>query len=106
MSISTGPPNVKDNQAYTVFNLILDRAITMEDLEKCIRHLKKGKSPGEDHILSEFIDCDKEHFKQIKVNLFNKLYGNGNFLDRWSPGVIVPIYKKNEICQIHLIIEA
>ena len=38
MSSSTGPPNVKDNQSYTVFDQILDRAITMEEVEKGIRH--------------------------------------------------------------------
>ena len=45
VSSSTGPPNVTDNQAYTVFDPILDRAITMEEVEKGVRHLKKGKSP-------------------------------------------------------------
>ena len=68
----------------------------MEEVEKGVRHLKKGKSPGEDHILSEFIDYGKEHFKQILVDLFNKLYVNGYFPDKWSTGVIVPIYKKGD----------
>ena len=47
MSSSTGPPNVTDNQAYTVFDPILDRAITMEEEEKGVRYLKKGKSHSE-----------------------------------------------------------
>ena len=68
----------------------------MEEVEKGVRHLKKGKSPGEDHILSEFIDYGKEHFKQILVDIFNKLYVNGYFPDKWSTGVIVPIYKKGD----------
>ena len=91
MSISTGPPDVIDNETYTVFDPILDRAITMG-----IKHLKKGKSPGEDCILSEFIDYDKEHFKQILADLLNKLYVNGYFYKKWSTGVIVPIYKKGD----------
>ena len=79
MSISTGPPDVIDNETYTVFDPKLDRAITIEEVEKGIRHLKKEKSPGEDCILSEFIDYDKEDFKQILANLLNKLYVNGYF---------------------------
>ena len=96
MSISTGPPDVIDNKTYTVFDPILDRAITVEEVEKSIKHLKKGKSPGEDYILSEFIDYGKEHFKQILADLLNKLYVNGYFPEKWSTGVIVPIYKKGD----------
>ena len=96
MSISTGPPDVIDNETYTVFDPILDRAITVEEVEKSIKHLKKGKSPGEDYILSEFIDYGKEHFKQILADLLNKLYVNGYFPEKWSTGVIVPIYKKGD----------
>ena len=36
VSNSTGPPDVTDNETYTVFDPILDRAITMEELEKGI----------------------------------------------------------------------
>ena len=96
MSISTGPPDVIDNETYTVFDPILDRAITMEEVEKGIKHLKKGKSPGEDYILSEFIDYGKDHFKQMLADLLNKIYVNGYFPEKLSTGVIVPIYNDND----------
>ena len=92
VSNSTGPPDVIDNETYTVFDPILGRAITMEEVEKGIKHLKRGKSRGEDYILSEFIDYGKEHFKQILADLFNKLYVKGYFPEKWSTGVIVLIY--------------
>ena len=38
----------------------------------------------------------KKHFKQILVNLFNKLYANGQFPDKWSTSVVVIIYKKGD----------
>ena len=46
--------------------------------------------------MSELLIMTKEHFKQILVDLLNKLYVHGYFPENWSTGVIVPIYKKGD----------
>ena len=81
---------------YKVFDPILDRNFTTKEIEKGIKHLKYGKSPGDDLILSEFITHGNEHYKHILAELFNQLYVNGYFPSKWSTGVIVPIYKKGD----------
>ena len=67
-------------------------------LSAALKHLKEGKSPGDDKIKSDFMLCDENNLKYLNVltELFNKIYYTGHFPDQWTTGVIVPIFKKGD----------
>ena len=79
---------------YNVYVPLLDEEITLQEVERSIKHLKHGKAAGADNILSEFITYGREDFKHILVDLFNELYNTGHYPTQWTTGIIVPIYKK------------
>ena len=79
---------------YNVYVPLLDDEISLQEVERSIKHLKHGKSAGADNILSKFISYGRDEFKHILVNLYNKLYDAGHYPTQWTTGVIVPIYKK------------
>ncbi len=81
---------------YNVFVETLDKEFTVYEIETGIRHLKLGKSAGDDNIKSEFIKYESGNLKFVLTSLFNKLYEQGHFPTAWSTGIIVPIFKKGE----------
>ena len=74
-------------------NEILNNYITSDEIRKCINNLKNGKSPGEDHILNEYLKSTKEIFLPVYETLFNKIFDSGILLTAWLEGSITPIYK-------------
>ena len=68
----------------------------MYEISAALKHLKEGKSPGDDKIKSDFMLCNENNLKDVLTELFKKIYYMGHFPDQWTTGVIVPIFKKGD----------
>ena len=92
MSLSTADtPQLETHKIadYNVYVPLLDEEISLQEVERSIKHLKHGKAAGADNILSEFITYGREDFKHILVDLCNKLYNTGHYPTQWTTGLIV-----------------
>ena len=72
---------------------ILDQDISEEEVLFAVKNLKKGKAPGEDDIINEYIKSTVNQFLPIHVNLFNLIFISGIIPDSWLIGIIKSIYK-------------
>ena len=78
----------------------LDIKVTIEELEKGIKELKKDKAAGHDAIVNEFIINAPCVVKCLLLAIFNNILLLEYFPDKWCVGSIVPIFKsgdKNEV---------
>ena len=74
----------------------LDEEISMEELEKAIRSMSDGKSPGIDGIPSEVYKHAGDHIKAKLLELFNLCLNNGEVPQEFKDALIVTIYKKGD----------
>ena len=76
----------------------LDKPITLSELESVIHKLKRNKAYGNDMLINEyFIECF-DILSSHLLDMFNKILDSGHFPLKWSEGVIVPVFKKNDPC--------
>jgi hypothetical protein len=71
----------------------LDVPITREEIERAIRYLKCGKSPGCDRVIAEMLKTAEKHILPFLEILFNHVFENGSYPQAWAKAVIVPIHK-------------
>lgn len=92
--------NLVDNGANETAECIfeeLDRPFTENELENCVRMLKRNKSPGIDNVLNEYIIESKAVLLPILCKLFNVILCTGYFPEIWVRSVIVPLFKKGAV---------
>ena len=82
-------------------NCNLDEPISVIELQKAVKLLKKGKSSGSDNILNEYfiegIDIIASHI----CDVFNAILSTGFFPDIWSEGLIIPLHKKGNTSDVN-----
>ena len=88
-------PNINLEDLILDEDPILNAPFTLQEIQKSIKKLNSNKSPGLDNIKNEYIKYSQEKLLPVYVNLFNKILELGIFPNKWSSGVIIPIYKKN-----------
>jgi hypothetical protein len=82
----------------------LDRPFTGQEVFSAIRKLRMGSAPGEDGILVDIIKTAADAVNNSKLRgrntviegitmLFNFMFTNEVWPDRWSTGVITPLFK-------------
>ena len=71
----------------------LNSSITPNEIEKCINKLNNNKAAGIDNIINEYIKTTKTKMLPLYVSLFNLIIDTGYIPQKWSEGLIVPIYK-------------
>jgi hypothetical protein len=82
----------------------LDYRITAEEVFRAIRRLQMGKSPGEDGILTDILKsaADAVNNNNLRgkntvidalVLLFNYVFDNEVWPERWGSGIISPLHK-------------
>ena len=74
---------------------LLDRRITLDELESCICSTKRGKAVAEDLISNEFFKSSGKNLKLAILNLFNHCLAIGAY--PWSTSVVTPLHKKGSI---------
>ena len=82
-------PDINVNDIYTNLNTNnhLNAPFTSVEINKCIKLLKKKKSPGIDNVLNEYIICTKTQMLPIYVKLFNIILKTGYIPSNWSEGI-------------------
>ena len=77
----------------------LDRNISLDEIEKAINSLKRGKSPGFDGILCDFFIDAKYFIAPYLLTTYNEIFNSGIYPESWSNGLIVPIHKKGDTAE-------
>lgn len=88
-----------------IYQSELDQPITSLEVFKAIRKLKIGKAAGEDGILTDILKtaADAVNTNKLKpgnsvvdalVLLFNYVFDNEVWPDRWGTGIIFPLHKQ------------
>lgn len=77
----------------------MSNIITTNEIKKCCKKLKNGKSGGPDNFLNEFFKygCEIDMFATVLCTLFNKFFDSGYFPETWSEGYVVPLHKKGDV---------
>ena len=75
----------------------LDREFTLDEVDKAIASLKRGKSPGIDNILPEVFIESKQILAPLLCKLFNFMYNKSIYPESWTKSVLIPIPKKGDL---------
>lgn len=78
-------------------NINIDYRITEEEIIKCIRQLKSGKSSGTDGIKNEMLKVATPYIMCHLVKLFNSILNSGKFPANWSHSLITPVHKSGKM---------
>ncbi|VDI43776.1 Hypothetical predicted protein, partial [Mytilus galloprovincialis] len=93
--------NIIDGQVndenYDVVYSELDRPFTEQEIDICVKKLKREKAPGYDNILNEFIKECKTVLLPLLCKLFNVILCTGWFPEVWVTSVLVPLFKKGSM---------
>ena len=73
----------------------LNRPITVDELNSCIKELKNGKSSSFDLISNEILKNLNVDMKTLILKLFNHCFDSGTY--PWNASIITPIHKKGDI---------
>ena len=74
----------------------LNNAISVDEIERAVRGLKKNKASGLNKKANEYIKSTSSIFRPIYHKLFNIVLDTGILPDAWLIGVIKPIYKNKD----------
>ncbi len=74
-------------------------AILKEEAEYAIKKIKSGKSPGLDHILTEYIKAGGESMVDALTLLFNKILVTGTVPQGFKEALIVVLFKKGSMLE-------
>ena len=68
-------------------------AISIEEVNKCIKQLQRGKSNGPDNIPNETLIEANQSTRKIITNVLNSIYESENIPEEWQEGEIIRFYK-------------
>jgi hypothetical protein len=99
--------SIYDNNEHTTYDNInnetededLDSNINEEELKLAIFAQNDNKSPGPDQLYAEYFKCSYDIIKPVLLNLFNRLFINGEYPSSWGEGIINPIFKGGDKSQ-------
>lgn len=79
----------------------LDNDFSVDEVERALSSLKRGKSGGIDLLIPEiFIEC-KHTLAPVLRDLFNYMYANSIYPINWTKGIIVPVPKKGDLDNVN-----
>ena len=78
-------------------NTIFNSEIKDVEIIKAFQALKKGKSGGQDELITEFFIYSIEHILPIINCLFNRIFNSGDFPPSWGHSILVTLFKKGDI---------
>ena len=74
----------------------LDEPITIEEIVKTIKHLKRNKSCDLDGNVADFFIDAIDFISPYLCVIFNKIFDTGIYPELWAKGAIIPIFKKGD----------
>ena len=85
-----------DTYKYDISNDILNGKIQMDEVEKALIKIKKGKASGIDVIPIDRYSSDIKYFTPLLTTLFNTIFDSANHPKDWAQGLIYPVHKKGD----------
>jgi hypothetical protein len=85
---------IQDQPIDMESNEILNSEITMEELCKNIRNLKRRKAAAEDKITNELLIYTNQQLKEIILKVYNECLSHG--VCPWNTALITPLHKKGD----------
>ena len=85
-----------DTYKYDISNDILNGKIKMDEVEKALIKIKKGKASGIDGIPIECYSSDIKYFTPLLTTLFNTIFDSADYPKDWAQGLIYPVHKKGD----------
>ena len=79
----------------------LDMNITLEEVTKAAKSLKRNKAIGSDFIMNEYLIDSIDIIGSHLCDIFNAILNSGYFPEKWMEGVIVPLHKKGDINSVN-----
>ena len=75
----------------------LDCIITEDEVRNAVFNQNNTKSSSLDNIVAEFYKHSFEFLSPFIVQLFNRIFINGEYQNCWGHGVVIPIFKGGDI---------
>ena len=72
----------------------LNKAFTENEVTKCIKKIKNGKSAGLDNIYPEFIKYIPDSLINVITKFFNRILETTEVPDDWAISIYQPVFKK------------
>ena len=85
-----------DRYNYDISNDILNGKIQLDEVEKALGRIRKGKASGIDGIPIELYTSDIKYFPPLLTTLFNTIFDSADYTDDWAQGLIYPVHKKGD----------
>ena len=68
----------------------------MDEVEKALGRIRKGKASGIDGIPIELYSSDIKYFTTLLTTLFNTIFDSTDYPDDWAQGLVYPVHKKGD----------
>ena len=90
-----------DLKSSTLLTDEADSDILESEVEKAIKSLKLGKSPGMDNIPAELLIYGGNTVVKVFTRICNHVFRTGKWPDDWTTSVVIPLPKKGDLkkCQ-------
>ena len=88
-----------DRYNYDISSDILNGKIQLDEVEKALGRIRKGKhgkASGIDGIPIELYSSDIKYFTPLLTTLFNTIFDSADYPDDWAQGLIYPVHKKGD----------
>ena len=79
-----------------IVNDILNKAISLDELDDRLTSAKDEKTPNTDFILNEMLKCSPDYLKHAILVLFNRILSSGIFPSSWRVNTLSPLHKKGD----------
>ena len=86
----------EEKKSLDMLPSVFQDELTMPELDKAMRLLKKNKSPGPDHIHNEMLMNLGNKGKEALLMLLNKTWKSGSIPKSWKIATVTPVLKKGK----------
>jgi hypothetical protein len=76
---------------------IIDKDVTLSEVERVVTELDTGKASGIDGISNEILKKGKLVIVPMLYTLFNQIIESGEFPNEWGKAIIIPIHKGGDV---------
>ena len=85
-----------NSSVFASFEPVLDCMINKEEMNKGLEDLKKGKCPGPDMVMLEYLIILAETHGKLLLKLLNKIFSEHIYPTSWTINFLKPIFKKGD----------
>ena len=95
---SASNPNMPESHYFDAVevNENINYSFSIDEIKRCLKKIKNGKSAGHDDIFPEFLKYAPEKLIVVITKFFNAILERGEVPDDWALSVYCPIFKKGD----------